>query len=147
MTINEKINADIKAAMRDRDKTTLTTLRSLKTAINYYEKSGKGEVDDLITLDLIKKQIKQRQDSINEFNKAGRDDLVNKETKELEILTKYLPEQLTEDRVAEEVDIIIQALGATTIRDMGGVMAACKKSFEGRADNSVVARLVKQKLT
>lgn len=147
MSILKTIHDDLKIAMREKNRDVLLTLRSLKAAITNFEKIGKGEVDDNIIIDIVKKQIKQRMDSIESFSSANRQDLVDQEQTELNILVKYIPEQMCVSDVTEQVLIIIESLGASSIKDMGKVMATCKNAFDGKADNSLIAKIIKEKLS
>ena len=146
MNTIEKINSDLKFAMKNKDTTVLTTLRDVKAAITKYQKTG-GTVDDNKVIDIVKKQSKQREDSIKAFTEGGRTDLADKEQMELDILSKYLPEQLSESDVIKVVEDIIERLGATTMKDMGKVMGACKGELGGKADGGVIAKSVKQLLS
>jgi len=144
--LNERITQDIKSAMKAKDKTTLTTLRSLKTAITNFEKLGK-EIDDEVVMGQIKKQIKQRNDSIEAFSKAGKTDLAEKEQSEIEVLKSYLPKQLSLEEVKSIVSEKVSSFDSPTMRDMGKIIKACSEEIKGRADNSLVAKLVKEKIS
>jgi uncharacterized protein len=146
MNTLEQINSDLKDAMKSKDKVVLTTLRDVKAAITRFEKGG-NVVDNLKVLDIVKKQAKQRDDSIKAFTEGKRWDLVDKERVEFDILSKYLPEQLDEASVNAVVVSIIEKLGATSMRDMGKVMGACKKELDGKADGGMVAKSVKTLLS
>lgn len=143
----ETLAADLKVAMLARDTVRLATLRMLKSAIEYakIEKKQESFSDADITA-VIKKQIKQRQDSIAGFQQGGRADLVAKEQAELAVLKSYLPDELTPDQVDAIVTATIAELGATTKADMGKVMKAVQSKLAGRADNRVVSQLVSSKL-
>jgi uncharacterized protein YqeY len=139
----EQIAADMKDAMRAKDTTRLSTLRMLKSAVEYYKIEKKQEqLADADVIVVIKKQIKQRQDSIEGFEKGGRADLVEKEKAELAILKSYLPEELSAPQVEEIVKATIAELGATTKADMGKVMKAVQIKTAGRADNRLVSQIV-----
>lgn len=145
--LTDKIAADMKDAMRAKDAPRLSTLRMLKSAIDYYQIEKKQEklADPDVTA-VIKKQIKQRQDSIEGFEKGGRADLVEKEKAELAVLKSYLPEELSPAQVEEVVKATIAELGATTKADMGKVMKAVQTKLAGRADNRLVSQLVSASL-
>jgi len=145
--LTEKIAADLKAAMLAKDTVRLGTLRMLKAAIEYHkvEKKQEGLTDADIT-GVIKKQVKQRQDSIEGFTKGGRADLVEKEQAELAILKTYLPEELSAAQVEEIVKATIAEVGATAKADMGKVMKAVQAKLAGRADNKLVSQLVSANL-
>ena len=143
----DKIAADMKEAMRAKDAARLSTLRLLKSAVEYYKIEKKQEqLTDVDVTAIIKKQIKQRQDSIEGFEKGGRADLVEKEKAELVVLKSYLPEELSPAQVEEAVKATIAELGATTKTDMGKVMKAIQAKLAGRADNRLVSQIVSANL-
>jgi len=143
----DKIAADMKEAMRAKDAPRLSTLRMLKSAIEYHKIEKKQEqITDADVTAIIKKQIKQRQDSIDGFEKGGRADLVEKEKAELVVLKSYLPEELSPAQIEEVVKATITELGATTKTDMGKVMKAVQTKVAGRADNRLVSQLVSANL-
>jgi uncharacterized protein YqeY len=143
----DKIAADMKEAMRAKDAARLSTLRLLKSAVEYYKIEKKQEqLTDVDVTAIIKKQIKQRQDSIEGFEKGGRADLVEKEKAELVVLKSYLPEELSPAQVEEAVKATIAELGATTKTDMGKVMKAVQAKLAGRADNRLVSQIVSANL-
>ena len=145
--LTDKIAADMKEAMRARDAPRLSTLRMLKSAIEYHKIAKKQEqLTDADVTAVIKKQIKQRQDSIEGFEKGGRADLVGKEKAELAVLRSYLPEELSPAQVGEVIQATIAELGATSKADMGKVMKAVQEKIAGRADNRLVSQLVAAKL-
>jgi uncharacterized protein YqeY len=141
--LTEKIESDFKEAMRAKDAARLSTLRMLKSAIQYYKIEKKQEklTDGDVTA-VIKKQIKQRQDSIDGFEKGGRADLVDKEKAELAVLKSYLPEELSQAQIEEIVKAVIAEVGATTRADMGKVMKAVQEKTAGRSDNRLVSQIV-----
>src|ERR1700682_2129831 len=126
MTLQERIDADLKDAMRAKDAVRLGVLRMLKSALNYaaIEKSSEGQLDDAAASQVIRKQVKQRQDSIESFEKGGRPELAAKEKDELEILNAYLPKGLSADELAKMVRETIGEVGATSRAQMGAVMKA-----------------------
>lgn len=141
--LTDKIAADLKQAMLAKDAARLSTLRMLKAAIEYYKIEKKQEsITDADVTAVIKKQIKQRQDSIEGFTKGGRADLVANEQAELAILKAFLPEELSATQVEEIVKAAIAEVGATTKADMGKVMKAVQAKTAGRADNRLVSQLV-----
>jgi uncharacterized protein len=145
--LTEKIAADMKDAMRAKDAPRLSTLRMLKSAIEYHKIEKKQEqITDAEVTAVIKKQIKQRQDSIEGFEKGGRADLVEKEKVELAVLKTYLPEELSQAQIEEVVKATIAELGATAKTDMGKVMKAVQVKVAGRADNRLVSQLVSANL-
>ena len=139
----DQIAADLKQAMLAKDAARLATLRLLKSAIEYHKIEKKQEsLTDADVTGVIKKQIKQRQDSIDGFTKGGRADLVAKETAELAVLKRYLPEELSPAQVEALIKAVIAELGATTRTDMGKVMKAVQAKTAGRADNRQVSQIV-----
>jgi uncharacterized protein len=145
--LSEKIDVDLKDAMRAKDVSRLSTLRMLKSAIEYHKIEKKQEkLADAEIVVVIKKQIKQRQDSIDGFEKGGRTDLVDKEKAEMAVLKTYLPEQLSQAQVEEIVKAVIAEVGATTKADMGKVMKAVQTRTAGQADNRLVGQIVSSKL-
>jgi uncharacterized protein len=145
--LTDQIAADMKEAMRARDAARLSTLRMLKSAIEYHKIEKKQEqLTDADVAAVIKKQIKQRQDSIEGFERGGRADLVAKEKAELAILKSYLPDELPAAQLDEIVKATIAELGATTKADMGKVMKAIQTKVAGRADNRLVSQLVSSHL-
>jgi uncharacterized protein len=143
----EKIATDMKAAMLAKDTVRLSTLRMLKSAIEYHKIEKKQEsLTDADITGVIKKQIKQRQDSIEGFEKGGRADLADKEKAELTILKAFLPEELSPAQIEEVVNATIAEVGATTKAEMGKVMKAVQVKLAGRADNRLVSQIVSAKL-
>ncbi len=144
-----KLQEELKNSMLAKDELKTSTLRLLLSAINYSEiqKGGAGytaTTEDV--MQVIGNQAKQRKDSIEEFKKAGRQELVDKEQKELDILQTYLPAQMSEEEIAKEVEAAIGQTGATTQQDMGKVMGALTK-LKGKADMGIVSQKVREKLT
>jgi uncharacterized protein len=141
--LTDRVDADLKDAMRSKETARVSTLRMLKSAIEYYKIDKKQEqLTDADVTVVIKKQIKQRQDSIESFEKGGRRDLVDKEKAELAVLKSYLPEELTIAQVEHIVKATAAELGATTKADMGKVMKAVQAKIAGRADNRLVSQTV-----
>ena len=148
--LSQQINDDLKNAMREKNAVALTVLRGLKSAIKYaaIEQGGAdAELDDTAAVAVIRKQIKQRQDSIESFTAGGRDDLIAIEKAELEVLEKYLPAGLSDDEIAALVDQAIAETGAESRKDMGGVMTLLQERTAGRADNKTLSQLVMSKLS
>ena len=149
MTFQERLDADLKDAMRAKDAAKLGVLRMLKSALKYavIEKSGaEGELDDAATTQVIRKQVKQRQDSIESFEKGGRPELVAKEKAELEILNSYLPQSLGIEELAKLVRDTIAEVGATSKAQMGAVMKAVQAKAAGRADGKTLSQEVQKQL-
>ena len=145
----ETISNDMKEAMKAHDKDSLNTIRLLKSAIDMYLVNNKMErhaCSDEIVIDIVSKQVKTHKESIEEFKKAGRNDLVDNLLKEVEILSKYLPEQLSEEEVRSKIEEVISSINATSIKDMGRVMKELTPIFKGKADMKLVNTIVKEKL-
>jgi uncharacterized protein YqeY len=146
MSLMDQINADLKAAMKESDKFRTQTLRSLKSAIKYAEIESGAELDDQGVQAVMAKQAKQRRDSIAEFEKGGRDDLVENEAAELAILEGYLPEQMSEEEIRAKTEAVIAELGVTDMTGMGQVMKELMAELKGQADGKVVNRIVRELL-
>ena len=146
MNLAERINEDMKAAMRAKDSARLDAIRMLRAAIKQKEVDGRTMLDDAGIVAVIDKLAKQRRDSIDAFRKAGRQDLVDKESAELALLEGYLPARLSADEVAAEVQALLAELGAAGPADMGRAMGAAKARFAGRADMGAVSAAVKAAL-
>lgn len=145
-----KIQEELKSSMLAHDEGKTSVLRLLLASLKNYEiqKGGAGyEASEDEIIQVIGKEAKQRKDSIEEYKKANRQELVNKEQKELEILETYLPEQMEEDEVKTIVKQAISETGATTIADMGKVMGALNSKLKGKTDMGIVSKLVKEKLS
>ncbi|MBI4971438.1 MAG: GatB/YqeY domain-containing protein [Candidatus Omnitrophica bacterium] len=142
-----KIQDDMKAAMKDRDEVRTNTLRGVMSAVKLYliEKIKKDAVDEDVIL-IITRQVKQRRDSIEEFKKGNRPDLVAKEERELKILETYLPAQMTSQELEAIVNKVLAASGLSTKADMGKVMKLVMEETKGRADGKAVSSLVSSKL-
>lgn len=147
MTIKEQLNNDIKDAMRAKDKNLLSTLRLITAAIKQIEVDERIEVNDERMLVILDKMSKQRKESIAQFEKANRDDLVAQEQYELDVISKYLPEPLTGGEIEELVSEAIMSTGAEKMADMGKVMAILKPKLQGRADMGQVSAMIKAKLS
>ena len=146
MSLKDRINDDMKAAMRARETERLGTIRLLLAAIKQREVDERIVLDDAAITAVIDKMIKQRKDSISQFESAGRTDLVEKESAELTILSAYMPEQLSDAEIATEVQAAVAQTGATGPQDMGKVMGVLKPKLAGRADMTAVSGLVKAAL-
>lgn len=145
--MREKILKDIIEAMKSKDKEKLSTLRMLKGAMQLEEINKKKELDDNEMINLISKQIKTRRESIEEFKKAGRDDLATKTEKEVEILSSYMPEQLSEDEVLKLIDEAFSVVNPTSMKDMKDIMAYLNPKISGRADKGFVSKVIREKLS
>jgi hypothetical protein len=150
MTLSQRIDSDLKEAMRAKDAAKLGVLRMLKSAMKYgaIEKSGAdAELSDADAVQVIRKQAKQRQDSIDSFEKGGRPELVAKEKAELVILNSYLPQQMSADELAKVVRQTIVEVGATSKTQMGAVMKALQAKVAGRADGKALSTEVTRQLS
>jgi uncharacterized protein YqeY len=147
MSLKDRINDDMKAAMRARESERLATIRLLLAAIKQREVDERVTLDDAGITAVIDKMIKQRKDSISQFEAASRADLVEKEQAELVVLATYMPEQLSDAEIAAEVQAAVAEVGAAGPQDMGKVMGVLKPKLAGRADMTAVSGLVKAALT
>ena len=145
--MKQRILDDTKAAMRAKDSTRLTTLRMLSAAIKQIEIDKQTELDEQGCLAVVQKMIKQRQDAAKQFTDAGRDELASKENTEIEILSAYMPEQLSDSELEELVATTISELGCSEMKDMGRCVGALKQKIAGRADMGKVSAMVKAKLS
>ena len=146
MSLKERITEDMKAAMRAKDSERLGTIRLLTAAMKQKEVDERVELDDVAVIGIVDKMLKQRKDSIEAFEKAGRQDLADKEKAEVAVLQAYLPARLSADEVAAEVKAIVAELGAKGPGDMGKVMGAVKSRLAGKADMGQVSAAVKAAL-
>ena len=146
-SITSFIEDDIKSSMKEGNKIKTSTLRMAKSEIQLLEINKKNTLSDAETIGVIQKMIKQRKESITQFNKAGRKELVEKETNEISFLEVYLPEQLTEPELRKIVTTQINSSSANSIKDMGKVMGILKDELEGKADMGLVSNLVKELLS
>jgi hypothetical protein len=146
MSLSERLNEDMKQAMRSQDKFRLSVIRMVRSAIKNVEIEQRTTLDDSAVLDILNRELKQRKDSLQEFEKAGRSDLVDQMKAEIEILQTYLPQQLTEEEITEIVQAAIQETGASTKADMGKLMGVLMPKVKGRADGKVVNRIAQQLL-
>ena len=146
MSLKAKITEDMKSAMKAGDKDRLRVVRLILADINRVEVDSRQELDDAGIIAVMEKAVKQRRDSIEQFNKGGRADLSAIEQDELDVIQTYLPEQLSEDELTGLVDEIIAATGAESIRDMGKVMGAIRSRAAGKADMGAVGAMVKARL-
>jgi uncharacterized protein YqeY len=146
MSLKDQLIADMKSAMKSGDKDRLKVVRLMLADIKQVEVDSRKDVDEAQVLSILEKAVKQRRDSIEQFDKGNRADLSAIEQAELEVIQTYLPEQLGEDELSALVDEIIATTGAESIRDMGKVMGAIKAQAAGKADMSVVGAMVKARL-
>lgn len=146
MALKEQLFADLKTAMKEKDTIRKDTIQLIRSGILQVEKDNKIELGDDDIIDVIAKQLKSRRDSLPDFEKSGRTDLIERLNKEIEILLNYLPEQLSESDIQKMVEDTVNELGVSSMKDMGKVMAAITPRVKGRADNKVVSNFVKQML-
>ena len=146
MSLKEKLQDDIKAAMRAKEGDKLTTLRLITAAIKQKEVDERIELTDPAVLSILEKMIKQRKDSIAQFQLGGRQDLVDKEQAELAILMAYMPAQMSEAEIAQVIETAVLQANATGLQDMGKVMALIKPLLAGKADMGLVSQMLKTRL-
>jgi len=146
MTLKQRVNEDMKAAMRAKDRARLSAVRLLLAAMQQKEVDERVELSDADVLGVIEKMVKQRRESIAQYEKAARADLAAVEKFEIEVLSAYLPQQLGEAEVAQAIVAAVLESGATSVKDMGKVMALLKPRLAGRVDMGRVSALVKTKL-
>jgi len=146
MTLEERLKADLVNAMKAKDKKKLEVIRMVKAAIDLEHINKKCDITDELVLDVLNKQIKMRNDSLTEFEKASRQDLVDKTKEELEILMTYMPEQLTEEEIEQELDKIFEEVKPEGARDMGKVMKEVGSRLKGKADMKLLSSKIKERL-
>ena len=142
----DKIKSDIVSAMKEKDTLKLQTLRGVKGEVDLAHIDKKVEINDELVTDVLSHQIKTRKESIAEFEKGNREDLVNKTNDEINLLLSYLPEQLTEDELVKLIDEVIAKVNPTSPKDMGLVMKEVNPLVKGKADMKVVSTMIKDKL-
>lgn len=150
MSLKDQVSEDIKTAMKSKDKVRLETVRSIKKVLIEKESTIRGEGQETLTeaqeLEILIQLAKQRRDSIEQYQKAGREDLAEQEKAELAIIEEYLPKQLTDEEVSVIIDEIIAQAGANSAKDMGKVMGPAMQRLKGQADGKKVQEFVKAKL-
>ncbi len=146
MSLKDQLTDDMKTAMKGGDKERLAVIRLILADIKRVEVDSRKELDDAGLLAVLEKAVKQRRDSVEQFTKGGRDDLASKEQAEIEVLTAYLPEQLSDAELDTLIDEVVAQTGAESIRDMGKVMGAIKSKAAGKADMGAVSARVKARL-
>src|SRR4030095_3959737 len=147
MTLKEQIIADMTAAMKAKDAARTSTLRMLKAAITNREKEGGGEISDEDVLKILRSQLKQRSDSVDQYQKGGRQDLADKERAEIVIIEEYLPQGASAEEIDQAVAAAVAETGAASMKDMGAVMKAAMARLAGKnADGKAVSEAVKAKL-
>lgn len=144
MTLKETFMEEMKNAMREKDTMKKNVVTMVRAAIKQYEVDNRVELDDEGVTEIIAKEVKKRRDSLPEYEKSGRDDLIATLNEEINYLAKYLPEQMSEDEIREVVKSVIAETGATGMKDMGKVMGAVIAKTKGRADGKVINGIVKE---
>ncbi|GIO19763.1 hypothetical protein J18TS1_28630 [Oceanobacillus oncorhynchi subsp. incaldanensis] len=147
MTLLDRLNQDMKQAMKNKDKETLSVIRMVKASIqNESIKLGKDTLSEDEELTILSREVKQRKDSLQEFKNAGREDLVEKTEKELEILEQYLPKQLSDEELTSIIQETIKEVDAGSMKDMGKVMGSVMPKVKGQADGTKIKQIVEQQL-
>ena len=146
MTLSEKINNDLKEAMKNKDSFKLGVIRMIKGAMQLEKSNPRAELTDDDVIKVISKQIKMRKESINQFEAAGRDDLVEQNKKEIEILNVYMPEQLSLEELNTIIDKVFDEVKPTSMKDMGMIMKSLTPLIKGKADMSLVNKIIKERL-
>ncbi len=147
MSLVERVNEDLKEYMKAKDKDSLSVIRMLKSAIQMAKIELKHDLSDSEVIDVISKQIKMRKDSIAEFTKASRDDLASQYQKEIDILNKYMPEQLSLEEVNKIIDEVIDKVKPESVKQMGLIIKEVSPKVKGRFDMGEVSKIVKDKLS
>jgi len=147
MTLKERLAEDLKSAMKDKNIVRKNVVQLVRAGVLQVEKDNKVTLDDNGVLEVIAKQLKQRKDSLPDYEKSGRDDLIAELKTEMDVLMEYLPKQLTREELTDIVRAIIEKLGATSIKDMGKVMAEAKVQTVGRADGRMINEVAKDLLS
>lgn len=146
-SVKDQIQADMKSAMRAGEKARLATIRLILAAIKQVEVDTRKDLSDSDVVAILDKMVKQRRESIEQFKQADRQDLATKEEAELAIINEYLPTPLSDEEISAAVEQALQQTSASSMKDMGAVMAVLKPQLQGRADMGKVSQLVKAKLT
>jgi uncharacterized protein YqeY len=146
MSIKDMLNQDMKTALKQREKERLSVIRMAKSAILYEEKDRLHELDDDEVIEVLSREVKKRKDSMAEYKKLQKNDVVEELRQEISILMKYLPEQMSEDEVEEIVRETISEVGAVSMKDMGTVMSKVMPKVKGRADGRLVSSITKKLL-
>ncbi len=145
--MRNQILEDLKSAMKAQDKERLSVIRMVKGAIQMEELNVKHELTDDEVIGIIAKQVKTRKESINEFKKGNREDLIEQTSKEIEILNEYLPEQLSKEELEEIINKVISEVNPTSMADMGKIMGKLNPLVKGKADMGEVSKIIKERIT
>lgn len=146
MSLKERLQEDLKSSMKNKETVKKSVITLIRASIKQFEVDNRVELDDDGIIDVISKQLKQRNDALEEFKKANRDDLVSETEAEIKVLKEYLPQQLSEEELEVIVKETISEVGATSMKDMGKIMSAIKPKTKGRADGKMINELVKASL-
>jgi len=148
MTLEEKINNDLKTAMKAKDQVALRGIRAIKSAIMLAKTDGSGKaIDEATEIKMLQKLVKQRKDSLDIFEKQEREDLAVKEREEISIIERYLPEQMSEEELEAIIKQIVEQTGADSMKDMGKVMGMASQKLAGKADGKTISGIVKRLLS
>lgn len=147
MTLKERLADDLKSAMKNKDTVRKNVVQFVRAGVLQVEKDKKVTLDDNGVLEVIAKQLKQRKDSLPDYEKSGRDDLIAELKAEMDVLMEYLPKQLTKEELTDIIKSIIDKLGASSIKDMGKVMAEAKAETVGKADGRMINEIAKDLLS
>lgn len=146
MTVKDKLMEELKQAMKEKDTVRKDAVQMVRAAVLQYEKDNKKELDDEGVIDIIAKEVKRYKDVLPEYEKGGRPDLVDEILRKIDVLTPYLPSQLSDDELRVIVDEVIKETGACTMKDMGRVMSAIMPRVKGRCDGRMVNAMIKDAL-
>ncbi len=147
MSLKDKLMADLKTAMKEKEKVKKAVITMIRASVKQYEVDNREEIDDEGIIEIVAKQMKQKKDAIEEFKKGDRPDLVKLTEEEMEILLEYLPKQLSKEEVEAIISETIEEVGAKDPKDMGKVMGALMPKVKGKADGKLVSQIVKDKLS
>ena len=147
MSLKEKLLDELKIAMREKDNVRKDAIQMVRAALLQYEKDNKAELDDEGVIDIIAKEVKRYKDALHDYEKSGRQDLIDELNAKVAILMPYLPEQLTEDEVRAIVKAVVTETGATSMREMGKIMGAVMPKVKGRFDGRLLNNIVKEYLS
>lgn len=147
MSLKEKLLSDLKDSMKNKEKVRKNTITMIRAAILQEEKDKKVDLDDRGIIAIASKQLKQRKDSLEDFKKAGRDDLIELTEEEIKVIEDYLPQQLSEDEVKSIVEETIKEINATSLKDMGKIMSSVMPKVAGQADGKLVNKVVREILS
>lgn len=146
MTLSERINNDLKEAMKNKDSFKLSVIRMVKGAMQLEKANPRAELTDDDVIKVLSKQIKMRKESITQFENAGREDLAEQNRRELEILSAYMPEQLSLEELTKIIDKVFDEVKPTSVKDMGMIMKSLSPLVKGKADMSLVNQIIKERL-